>query len=127
MIKLLSARQFGKKLKATVQNTGKLGFTEQTAVEFKLDEPCWIRVNCDDEEDGVLYLALVRQDDPDAFSVCKAGDYYYLATKHLFDALGYDYVKKKIMFDIVRAGDLDEALGGVVYKLKRRYGKGKDE
>ena len=127
MIKVLSAQQYGKKLKATIQSTGKLGFTESTAEEFELDKPCWMKVAADDEVDELLYLILVREEDKDAFQVCKSGEYYYLPTKYLFDALGYDYEKKKIMFDIVRVSELDHELGGTVYRMKRRYGKGKEE
>lgn len=127
MIRLLSAQQYGKKLKATIQNTGKLGFTESTAEEFNLGAPCWIKVAEDDEEDSILYLILVRSEDKDAFQVCKAGDYYYLPTKYLFDALGYDYAKRKIMFDIVRVKDMDQEFAGTVYRMKRRFGKEKEE
>lgn len=127
MIKVLSAQQYGKKLKATIQSTGKLGFTETTAEEFGLDAPCWMKVANDDEVEGLLYLILVREEDEEAFQVCKSGDYYYLPTKYLFDALGYDYQKKKIMFDIVRVTELDPELGGTVYRMKRRFGKGKEE
>ena len=127
MINVLSAQQYGKKLKATIQSTGKLGFTEPTAEEFGLDKPCWMKVANDDEVDGLLYLILIREEDPDAFQVCKSGEYYYLPTKYLFDALGYDYQNKKIMFDIVRVSELDSVLGGLVYRMKRRFGKGKVE
>jgi len=122
-MKVLSAKQYGKKLKATIQSTGRLGFTEPTAIEFGLDKPTWIKIAAEEKDEEIMYLILLDTEDEDAFPVCKAGDYYYLQTKYLFDAIGYDYVKKKIMFDVVRMRDFDDECGGRVYKMKRRFGK----
>ena len=38
----------------------------------------------------------------------------------MFDAFGYDYKRYNIMFDLVRISELDELLGGNVYKLNKR-------
>ena len=127
MIKLLSAKQYGKTLKATIQSSGRLGFTDNSAKEFELEKPTWIKMAEDDENPDTLYMVILRTADEDAFQVCKAGNYYYLPTKYLFDALDYDYAGKKIMFDIVRMKDMDHDFGGPVYKMKRRFGKSQKE
>ena len=64
-IMILSAKEYGKKLKATIQASGKLGFTEQTAEELRLGEDnVGIKFGKDGEK---LYLIRVGSCDEDAF------------------------------------------------------------
>jgi len=123
-MEILSAKDFCRNLKATIQASGRLSFTAETAAEFNLESNKYIKL-ASNGEDGILYIAIMQKADPDAFKVCSAGEYYYLPTKNLFDTLGYDYAKRKIMFDIIRKSDLDEELKGTAYTMKRRYGKDK--
>ena len=74
----------------------------------------------DDEDDKALYLIISSSEDEDSFKVTKSGAYYYLPTSLMFDAFGYDYKRYNIMFDLVRISELDELLGGNVYKLNKR-------
>ena len=84
-ITILSAKEYGKKLKATIQASGKLGFTEQTAEELRLGEDnVGIKFGKDGEK---LYLIRVGSCDEDAFKVKKSGMYVYVSTKELFDRL----------------------------------------
>lgn len=115
-----SAKAFSTRLKATIQSSGRLGFTEETAKELNLAEMGYIKLGCFEQEPDIMYLIPCESADEDAFKVCKAGAYYYLPTSALFLALDLDFKTKTIMFDITRCQTLDEALNGNVYKLVRR-------
>ena len=58
-IQVLSAKKYSQKLKVTIQATGKLGFSDETAKEMELadraafikflidsDTPCWVMSDC---------------------------------------------------------------------------------
>lgn len=115
-----SAKQFSVKLKATIQATGKLGFTDETAKELGLSSQTYIKLGTDEDDPDVMYLVVLQEEDDDAFKVCKAGDYFYLPTSVLFMSLGYDFKSKTIIFDITRTKELDNKFNGKVYKLNKR-------
>ncbi len=119
MIEILSAKKFQVKLKATIQATGRLGFTEDTANALHLDVRVPMKFARDDERD-VLYLARLQEGDEDSFGVKKSGNYFYLDTRALFDTLGIDYRNHSVIFDLARATSLDELMGGEAYKLCKR-------
>lgn len=118
ILQILSAKRFQTKLKATIQSTGRLGFTDKTAKELQFVNGSHVKF-LSDESKG-LYMAKVTGENEDAFEVRKSGDYFYVATKRLFDELGFDYKKENIMFDLVRKSSLDEEAGGEVYKMNKR-------
>ena len=118
-IKIISTRNFTKPLKVTIQSSGKLGFTHDTAEILKLESGKLIQFGRDDDKNE-MYLILTRDTPEDAFAVAKAGDYFYLPTTLMFDALGYNYRKFTYFFDLVRRDDLDEQLRGEVYYMKER-------
>lgn len=120
MLKIIDTSQFNVKLKATIQKTGRLGFTDETSRALKLSTETYARFALDDEEEGSLFLVLSEVEDANSFRVNKSGQYYYLPTKLMFDAFGYDYKAGVIMFDLVRKSDYDATLSGRVYKLKRK-------
>ena len=126
-VKKLVLSEYGIKMKATIQQTGKLSFTEVTAQNLKLEEQTRFAIYQDEKNKNLLYM--VRADeDQQAFPVKKSGMYYYMATKTLFDMLGYDYTKTTYIFDILRTQQYDEELGGTSYKLtKREIEKNKPE
>lgn len=70
----------------------------------------------DDDNPSVLYLINGTSDDGDSFKVCKAGSYFYINAKLMFDSLGVDYVNKTIIYDMSRLQG-DE---GNVYKMIKR-------
>ncbi len=119
-IKFFSARQYSAKLKVTIQSSGKLGFTDETAKELNLSSQTYIKLGVDENEPEDMYLVVLREADEDAFKVCKSGDYYYLPTTLLFMSLGYDYKNRTIMFDLTRSSEFDDEYGGTVYKLNKR-------
>ena len=120
MIRITKTRDFNVKLKATIHSSGRLGFTSDTAVALSLSSASFAKFANDDEDDKALYLIISSSEDEDSFKVTKSGAYYYLPTSLMFDAFGYDYKRYNIMFDLVRISELDELLGGNVYKLNKR-------
>ena len=126
-VKKLELSEYGIKMKATIQQTGKLSFTEVTAQNLKLEEKTRFAIYQDEKNKSLFYMVRA-DDDPQAFPVKKSGMYYYMATKTLFDMLGLDYTKTTYIFDILRTQQYDEELGGMSYKLtKREIEKSKPE
>lgn len=116
---VLSARKYSTRLKVTIQSTGRLGFTDETAKRFKFGESTRYIKFVKDEDTGDLYLILCEEDD-DAFVVRKSGQYFYLQTTMLFDELGYRYKEQTIMFDLSRSDEYDADLGGECYRMVKR-------
>lgn len=120
--KRLSARVFDPKLKARVQNTGKLGFGEDTVRTLNLDRNTYVSFMLDEEsKDDTLYMSISRNASTDAFQVNVAGKYCNLSTARMFDSLGIEYKSKTAIYDLVRMSNLDEELEGEVYKMLLRY------
>ena len=118
-LKVLSAKNYNVKLKATIQATGKLGFTAVTAKEMKLTAESGIKFAQD--EKGQLYLINCAVCDDDSFRLYISGDYYSLNTTVLFNNLGYDYRNRKIIFDLVPVPEEGEN----IYRMVQRDPSGK--
>ncbi len=125
-IKILSAKQFATKLKATIQASGRLGFTDETAKALDLASGKFAKF-AKDEENDVLYLIIIDNEDEDAFQIKLSSSYYYVPTRQLFDMLGFDYENNTIMFDLIRQPSHDADLAGQVYRMKPRINPGKDK
>ena len=123
---ILSAKQFATKLKATIQSSGRLGFTADTATALDFKSGKFAKFAKDDEN-GKLYLIINNEGSEDAFSVRETSGYFYVATKMLFDMLGYNYDAGNIMFDLIRQPSLDTELDGQVYYMKQRRVKNKEK
>ena len=120
VISLLDIEQYSVKLKATIQQTGRLGFTAETAKALGLTPQMHVQFARDDEGDRALYMVLREEEVGNSFRVMKAGQYFYLPTKQMFDAFGEDYINKVVMFDLTPIASLDTQFGGKVYKMVRR-------
>lgn len=120
MFRAIDIRKFNVKLKATIQSSGKLNFSEDTAKALGLTDITYMRFGIDDEDESIYYLAILAEGDDNAFKINKSGVYYYLQGKLLFDSLGLDYQTRPIMFDMIRMTEMDEVAGGEVYKLLKR-------
>ena len=125
-ITILSAKQFATKLKATIQASGRLGFTAETATALGLESGKFAKFAKDDENDS-LYLIIINEPNEDAFEIRVSSGYYYVPTKVMFDTLGFNYENGNIMFDLVRQPSLDDDLQGQVYYMKQRPIKNKDK
>ena len=125
-IKILSAKQFSTKLKATIQASGRLGFTSETANALDFKSKKYAKFAKDDEKD-LLYLIIINEESEDAFSIRESSGYFYVPTKVMFDTLGFNYENGNIMFDLVRQPSLDNDLQGQVYFMKQRPIKNKEK
>ena len=125
-IKILSAKNFAIKLKATIQASGRLGFTAETATALDLKSGKFAKFAKDDEN-GSLYLIIINEGSEDAFSIRESSGYYYVPTKVMFDTLGFNYENGNIMFDLVRQPSLDDDLQGQVYFMKQRQIKNREK
>lgn len=125
-IRVISAKKFAKKLKATIQRSGRLGFTEETAKYMNLVDEKFAKFAQDDES-GTLYLIITDIRNEDCFDIRSSSGYYFVPAKMMFDSLGMDYENNVVMFDLVRKPPLDETLEGQVFMMKPRISKRKDK
>ena len=125
-ITILSAKQFATKLKATIQASGRLGFTAETATALDFKSGTFAKFAQDDENKS-LYLIIINEGSEDAFSVRESSGYFYVPTKVMFDTLGFNYENGNIMFDLVRQPSLDDDLQGQVYFMKQRQIKNREK
>jgi hypothetical protein len=113
------ASELDTNVKATVHLNGRLGFNKNAEKKLSLPESKFVRIarKPDYDIDKTLYLVPTREGTKDAFPVLKSGEYYYAATKSLFDFLGEDYENVKIIYDIT---EVQSTNGTKIFKLKRR-------
>ena len=116
-LKILSAKEYNIKLKGTIHASGRFGFTEATAKELKLTNKSAVKFAIDEDDNGALYLINCETPDEDAFKVLKAGNYFSINAKPLFDSLGLDYKNQNVMFDMMKVENIGE---DEVYKLLKR-------
>lgn len=117
-LKFIDSTSLDRNLKATVHKSGKIGFTRDAAKKLNLGESksAKIAINDEDSEDTSLYLVIENGIADGAFRINKAGEYYYINTKALFDGLGMDYTSNTYVYDIVST----TIEGQQVYMFKRR-------
>jgi hypothetical protein len=122
-LKFLDAKEFEANLKCTVQGNGKLNFSAAAINILSLNNQKSVKfaMNEDAKSGEELYIIILDNIANDAFKVNKAGNYYYLNAKALFDNLGMDYKSHSIIFDIVKTEEIVD--GHIVYKLNRRKGR----
>ena len=122
---IFNAKDFTTKLKATIQATGKLGFTAETISRLQLTTDCSVLIAPDSDNRNVLYMAVLRTLNENAFPVLKSGSYYYLNTRLLFDKLDICYTHATVIFDLSRFEEGDSLLGGDCYKMTMRTNRRK--
>ncbi len=117
-LKFIKSQEIDKNVKCAIHKTGKLGFSSSAIEKLRLtiEKTLSIAVNEEDKEDENLYVAINEETNADGFKISKAGEYFYVNTKALFDTIGVDYRNKKIIYDIV---DFDYE-GQKLYKLLKR-------
>jgi hypothetical protein len=105
-------------LKATTHKSGKLGFTIEAAKKLELEAGKGLRIgfNTKNEDDKSLYVIVFPEGVDNTFRVNKAGLYYYVNTKPLFDKLGIEYKKSTVIYDISE----EKYNGGRLFKFTRR-------
>lgn len=91
----------GGSIKATIHKTGKLGFSSGAEDFMEIKEESYFKVgfNNNDTTDDSIYM--IKSDDANnAFKISKAGMYYYINLKNVFDKRGIDYKSKSYIYDI---------------------------
>lgn len=119
MIKRIDLSKYNVKLRASIQASGRLSFTDATIKALSIGEATRIGIGRD-EEDESLFMVFTVPTDENSFRIVKSGKNYYLPTKSMFDSFGFDYVNNTIIFDMIRMPELDAEIGGEVYKLNKR-------
>lgn len=97
-ITTIKASKYLVKLKATIQKTGKLGFTETTAKELKISSEGGVFLG--EDEKGNLYMKYVEKWEEDSFKVLKSKDYFSLNTTQFFEEKKFDFKNNTIIFDL---------------------------
>jgi len=122
-LKFLDAKEFEANLKCTIQSNGKLNFSAAAIniLELSNHKSVKFAMNEDAKVGDELYILIQDSITNDAFKINKAGNYYYLNAKALFDSFGMDYKAHSIIFDIVKTEDTID--GYPLYKLNRRKGR----
>ncbi len=117
-IKKLKGSDYKKNIKCSIHQSGKLGYSQSAIEELKLDNTKYIEfgVNEENEDDTSLFMFIHNNEQEDAFKLIKAGNYFYLNTKKMFDELGLDYKTKNYIYDISKM----DYEGETIYKLTRR-------
>jgi hypothetical protein len=117
-LNFFNASELEQKLKCAIHKTGKLGFSESAIKKLGINDQKYIKIasNEADEADKNLYMVIAAEKDNEGFKINKAGNYYYLNTKALFDKLNFDYINTSIMFDIIEI----EGEEYKIYKLLKR-------
>jgi hypothetical protein len=91
---------FGK-VKCTIHRSGNLGFSDAAAKELNLTTTGYVKFGKSDNPlDSSLYMVVTNIYDKECFGINKAGNYFYINTKLLFNDLKLDYLGSKIIFDI---------------------------
>lgn len=124
-IKFFNPNSLDRNLKATIHKSGKLGFTVDAAnkMDLKPNMSAAVGKNEEDEAESTLYIKLFEQQEKDAFNVAKAGAYFYINLKALFDALKFNYKMYSYIYDIT-----EETIEGEKYfKLTLRENVRKDK
>lgn len=111
-------------IKATIHTSGKLGFTDAAIKKIGISDKMGIKLACNenDKEEKNLYALFSETIDEETFKINKAGAYYYVNTKGLFDNMQVPYKTKRISYDIIPS----EIDGEKIYTFLYRERKKKD-
>ncbi|HEY5587772.1 MAG TPA: hypothetical protein VIK86_02315 [Candidatus Paceibacterota bacterium] len=118
------------KAKATIHKTGKLGFSSEAIGYLGIKEGMYISFAKDEEEkesDINIYAMLSESKNEDGFKICKAGTYYYVNTKGLFDSLNVEYTKAKIIYDFIKIEYEDMQILKMIRREISKKGKGGED
>jgi len=88
--------------RASVHQTGRIGFTIQTANQFgiTINKSMVLAVNEDDPNDTSIYGILSDKGLPDTYKIMKGGHYHSVNAKSFFDTVGIDYAKGHISYNV---------------------------
>lgn len=119
-LKVHKANELDRNVKATVQSTGRLGFSDGANKKMKIETGKFLMLatNEEDEKDENLYAWLEETDKNGGFRINKGGQYFNANTKPLFDELKINYkdAENLIIYDIVDF----EYEGNPIFKFVKR-------
>lgn len=117
-IEFYNADNLDKNIKCSIHKSGKIGFSGNAIEKLNIGKNKSVSIGKgkNDEELDILYMKFNKDEISGAFTINKAGEYYYINTKTLFDTIGFEYRKERIIFDIVEIENGDEK----IYKLIKR-------
>jgi len=127
-LEFISASSFESNVKCSIHKNGKLGFSSSACTKLKIEagKSVLFAKNSEDVKEENLYIVVQDSNEVDGFRLNKAGNYFYLNTKALFDELGIDYRSKSIVYDVVNTDMMHE--DNKVFKLiKREVGSRKEK
>lgn len=106
------------KTKASIHLGGNLGFSESAASVMGLSKEKYLQIaiNEEDKKDLNLYVMVLSSKEENSIRINKAGKYFYIKGKNIFDELEIDYKNKRVVFDIIKT----EYQGNALYKFCRR-------
>lgn len=91
----------GGSIKATIHKTGKLGFSAGAEDFMDIKDETFFKIGFNNSSDTDEKIYIVRSNKEDtSFKVSKAGMYYYINLKNVFDKRGIDYKNKSYIYDI---------------------------
>ena len=79
----------------------------------------YVKFAVDEDNPSILYLINVKEGDEDSFRVNKAGNYYYVNTRLMFDSLQIDYINETVIYDMIKV----EGIENDVYRMNKRTTK----
>ena len=101
LISFEDPKKVGGSIKATIHKTGKLGFSSGAEEFMSINENSFYKVGFNNESENEETIYMVDSSTGDsAFKVSKAGNYYYINLKNVFDKRGWDYKNRSYIFDI---------------------------
>lgn len=93
--------KIGGSIKATIQKTGKLGFSSGAMDFMNLKSTPYFKIGFPAEGNaGDLIYMVPTHLKEGAFKVAEAGSYNYINLKNVFDRKGIDYKNKTYIYDI---------------------------
>ena len=104
-------------IKATVHKSGRLGFSSGAQKFMNLSEDHKFKVgfNNEDKNDDSIYLVGTSKENEQGFKVYKAGAYFYLKLKSVFENNKIDYKNENTIYNIEKITN-----GIEYYKLNKR-------
>ncbi len=116
-LELLDGERLSLASKATVQSTGRLNFTPETARMMGITSESTVLLFAAGERD--LGAVVKSAADRRGFKVKKTGPYHYIQIKNYLEERGIDYKgSTRIVYDITKLDELYEGLP--IFKMMRR-------
>lgn len=111
--------------RASVHQTGRIGFTIQTAKQFGItvDKSMGLAINEDDPDDNSIYGIIYDKGEPETYKIMKGGQYHSVNAKSFFDTVGIDYSNSDLSYNVSEV-DID---GTKALKFSLRHIESKPE